>query len=52
MDIRKHVQQRDRKIIKGLELLAYQDRLSELGLFSSENKRLGDDLINVYNYVM
>ncbi|XP_054145438.1 long-chain fatty acid transport protein 6-like [Melozone crissalis] len=35
------------KIIRGLKHLSLEDRLSKLGWFSLENRRFGEDLINV-----
>jgi len=38
-------------MIRGLELLCYQKRLRELGLFSWEKKRLRGDLIVVFQFL-
>lgn len=39
-------------MIKGLECLSQKERLRDLGLFTLEKRRLGEDLINVYKNLM
>jgi len=38
------------KIIKGLENLPYKQRLKELGHFSLEKRRLGEDLTTIFQH--